>query len=70
MKSWGLVHPNLLDDAFYRRAFDGLPFLLASFPYDVPTIERWAELNDASSVSLDLTGFELLAVARFGRRDF
>jgi 2-polyprenyl-3-methyl-5-hydroxy-6-metoxy-1,4-benzoquinol methylase len=65
MKSWGLVHPNLLDDRFYARAFEDVPLLLASTPHDLPAIARWAA-DPRTSVVLDLRGAELLSIARIG----
>ena len=66
MKSWGFVHPNLLDDRFYARVFEGLPSLLASTPYDLQAIARWAAAGPLESTVLDLRGPELLSIARIG----
>lgn len=61
--SWGLVHPNFLDDLFYSSAFKSDLYLLASSPYDLESIKQWASLQQAS-VSLDLGGGELLVIAK------
>jgi SAM-dependent methyltransferase len=60
--SWGLVHPQLLDDRFYSARFAGFDVLMASNPYDRGAIEQWA-LNRGQA-RLDLSGGELLCVAR------
>ena len=61
--SWGLVHPNLLDDKFYSNAFKSDTYLLASSPYDLESIKRWAS-SPQDSISLDLSGNELLIIAK------
>lgn len=61
-KSWGSVHPNLLDDAFYTIAADGRPLLLASDPYDVEAIRQWAGRPGVRTSIGELSGPELLAV--------
>lgn len=61
--SWGLVHPNLLDDVYYRAYFGNLPYLLASQPYDVKAIAAWGLPGD-QQVSLDTSGGELMCAAR------
>ncbi len=66
MGSWGLVHPNLLDDRFYLRAFGDVPLLIASSPYDFLAIARSSAQNSAEPTVLDLRGPELLAIARLG----
>lgn len=60
---WGLVHPNYLDDKFYSKAFKSDLYLLASSPYDLEPIRRWASLQQ-ESLSLGLGGDELLVIAR------
>lgn len=64
--SWGLVHPNLLDDLFYSIAFKSDLHLLASSPYDLESIKQWASLQQ-ESVSLDLSGEELLIIAKLDK---
>jgi len=60
-KLWGLVHPQILDDVFYSRAFLGSPHLLASRPYDLSAIMSW---TGESIIKLDMTGSELLVAVR------
>lgn len=61
---WGMVHPNFLDDVFYRRAFSGKKLLLASNPYPLTSISSWAN-NDAGDIGQStLEGDELLAVVK------
>jgi 2-polyprenyl-3-methyl-5-hydroxy-6-metoxy-1,4-benzoquinol methylase len=60
-KLWNMVHPNFLDDRFYRKAFPDV--LLASDPYDYGVInQRWAKRNGSSALKLD--GEELMAAVR------
>jgi 2-polyprenyl-3-methyl-5-hydroxy-6-metoxy-1,4-benzoquinol methylase len=59
-KSWGKVHPNLLDDEFYELVFQSDPFLLSSSPYDTESINRW---NRQDQMRSTLAGRELLVVA-------
>jgi len=59
-KSWGLVHPNVLQDKFYRHLFVEQPYLLASDPYPASQISSW---NKRDQLVCDLSGGELLAVA-------
>jgi 2-polyprenyl-3-methyl-5-hydroxy-6-metoxy-1,4-benzoquinol methylase len=63
MQWWGQVHPNFLDDEFYRHAFRADPHLLASSPYDLTALAQWAA-RPAAATALDLSGSELLVVAR------
>lgn len=62
-RAWGLVHPQLIDERFYEYALAGRSHLLASSPYDVARITRWLGGADESA-KLDLSGGELLCVAR------
>jgi 2-polyprenyl-3-methyl-5-hydroxy-6-metoxy-1,4-benzoquinol methylase len=58
---WGMVHPNFLDDQFYRTAFPNV--LLASDPYNFRGItERWSGGKPSSPLKLD--GVELLAAVK------
>jgi len=57
---WGMVHPNFLDDEFYRNAFPTA--LLASDPYDFDQLENAWEKQEITHLSLE--GRELLAAFR------
>lgn len=58
---WGMVHPNFLDDQFYRKAFPNV--LLASDPYDYEAIKaQWADGKTPSRLKLD--GVELMAAVK------
>jgi 2-polyprenyl-3-methyl-5-hydroxy-6-metoxy-1,4-benzoquinol methylase len=58
---WGMVHPNFLDDQFYRKSFPNL--LLASDPYDYNGIsEQWN--SGKASGTLKLDGVELMAAVK------
>ena len=65
-RSWGLVHPNLLDDRYYRFAFKHSPFLIASSPYDYAVINEWTCTKDQQGEQrvMALGGEELLCVAK------
>jgi len=54
---WGMVHPNFLDDRFYRGIFPNC--LLASGPYDFSQLGSWRS-NPTPSMSENLIGSELL----------
>jgi 2-polyprenyl-3-methyl-5-hydroxy-6-metoxy-1,4-benzoquinol methylase len=58
---WNMVHPNFLDDRFYRKAFPNV--LLASDPYDYKKItDQWA--NGRSAAAFKLDGEELMAAVK------
>jgi len=59
-KLWGMVHPNVLDDEFYRTLFSGNPLVLASSPYDTEGIAHWKK---SSLMVLSLAGDELMAAS-------
>jgi len=65
-KLWGLVHPNFLDDQYYRLQFAAYPYLLASDPYDLNAIKSWDASKQRQRV-LDLSGPELLCIVRIER---
>lgn len=61
-KLWGMVHPNFLDDIYYRECFDNP--LLASSPYDCSRLsETWPDNKEAQE---PLNGVELLVASRLG----
>ena len=58
---WNMVHPNFLDDRFYKKAFPDV--LLASDPYDFKAIsEQWS--GGKASAPLKLDGEELMAAVK------
>jgi 2-polyprenyl-3-methyl-5-hydroxy-6-metoxy-1,4-benzoquinol methylase len=58
---WGLVHPNLLDDVYYRRTFPKC--LLASPPYVPADLgQRW---KDGDNMVANLGGCELMVATQF-----
>lgn len=61
---WGQVHPNFLDDVFYKNAFRDYPFLLSSGGDDERKIRDWVLGSSGDQVALDLTGIELLLIVR------
>lgn len=61
---WGQVHPNVLDDVFYKNVFRDYSFLLSSGVDDEQEIRDWALGLSRDQMVLDLTGNELLLVVR------
>ena len=58
-RAWGLVHPNLLDDVYYRSTWGERPSCLASDPYDLPLLQAWTASRDRH-VTGHLSGAELM----------
>ena len=65
-RSWGLVHPNLIDEEYYEFIFNDMPLLVASSPYDSNAIKEWACIEDLKIKQkvLNLSGKELLCVVK------
>ena len=59
--SWGQVHPNLLDDEFYYRAFAGARLHLDSSPVSLDNVDRFSRGERVPTTNLD--GGELLCLA-------
>lgn len=59
---WGLVHPTMPDDLFYKAIFPDV--LLASSPYDYQGIEEAWQKGQFSNVPIVLSGPELVAITR------
>lgn len=60
--TWGLKHPNHIDELFYKKAFRSVSYQIMSCPYDSDQIKKWA-LHPVQSV-LNLDGEELLVIAK------
>ncbi len=60
---WGLVHPNFLDEIYYKNRFSENPFLLTSNKYKMCDLAIWCDNQNAQTI-LDLEDRELLVVAR------
>jgi len=63
-KFWGHVHPNFLDNRFYKKVFPGVPLLLTSSPYDIDRIALWNRSPQAGVTEWKLSGNELLVAYR------
>lgn len=64
-KLWGLVHPNFLDDEFYKTEFKEYSYIIDSSPYNHKELKHWAETNDIrAQVKGELSGGELVFIAR------
>ena len=59
---WGMVHPNMLDEVFYERAFPSVPFMLASSPYALDFIRTWNLAPGTMSLPRGSSGPELLCI--------
>jgi 2-polyprenyl-3-methyl-5-hydroxy-6-metoxy-1,4-benzoquinol methylase len=60
---WGSVHPNFLDEEFYRHEFRGAPLYMTSGgTYDPQEIACWRD--QARTVERDMSNAELLLIAR------
>jgi SAM-dependent methyltransferase len=59
---WGEVHPNLIDDRFYRTAFAGDPLYLDSSPVKMHLLERFGQGEMVPWT--ELSGSELLCIAK------
>jgi hypothetical protein len=59
---WGEIHPNLIDDRFYRTAFAGDPLYLDSSQVKMQLLERFGQGEVVPG--LDLSDSELLCVAK------
>jgi 2-polyprenyl-3-methyl-5-hydroxy-6-metoxy-1,4-benzoquinol methylase len=58
---WGMVHPNFLDDRFFKKQFPEV--LLASNPYEYKDIgEQWTSGKKTALLKLD--GVELMAAVK------
>jgi 2-polyprenyl-3-methyl-5-hydroxy-6-metoxy-1,4-benzoquinol methylase len=60
---WGQVHPNLIDDEFYCRAFASNPLYLDTSPADLDAVAGFATGEVTSNRVL--AGSELLCIGRF-----
>jgi hypothetical protein len=67
--AWGSVHPNFLDERYFRHAFGSRPYVMTSSDGQTGPSERdrgaMAALTDASATEVgDLSLFELIAIAK------
>ncbi len=62
-KLWGMVHPNFLDDKYYKKQFFSKKHLVMSSPYDLSLIKNWSE-DKFIGVSSKLDGEELLVLVK------
>ena len=60
-KLWGFVHPNALDDRYYKETFKNYSKILASTPY---RLNRKDELSSNCTKLNDLSGGELMVAVR------
>lgn len=62
-RSWGFVHPLLLDEEFYKATFRGGSYVIDTTPYDHQTIRTWAE-SSGERLTVKNSGNELIVAAR------
>ena len=60
--TWGMKHPNHLDDVFYRKTFAAMPYYVSSSPYNLEALQKWAKRPTQDINGLD--GTELMAVVQ------
>jgi 2-polyprenyl-3-methyl-5-hydroxy-6-metoxy-1,4-benzoquinol methylase len=63
-RAWGRVHPNLIDEVFWRQALGGRPILIDTSPVDGAKAAAFAGGGPVIE-SQCLDGGELVCVARF-----
>jgi 2-polyprenyl-3-methyl-5-hydroxy-6-metoxy-1,4-benzoquinol methylase len=63
-KSWGFVHPNLLDNKFYENFFIDKSFMIASNPYQIDKIRKWHNESFIDKNQISLGGNELLILVK------
>jgi len=61
---WGSVHPNFLDDTYYKNTFRSGNIFLDSNPYDSGLIEKYSNIG-GKVISKNLSGPELLIISKF-----
>jgi 2-polyprenyl-3-methyl-5-hydroxy-6-metoxy-1,4-benzoquinol methylase len=59
-RSWGGVHPQLIDDVFIQRMSDRRAFIAATHPYPMEALRAW----DGSPKLLPMEGHELMIAFR------
>jgi len=60
---WGNVHPQLLDEVYYKSQFKAYDYVMDSLPFDLNGLKQWAAAQSGPA-SLDLSGELLLCVCR------
>ncbi len=63
-KFWGKVHPNLIDDEFWKRALGDRPMLLGRSPVDCSSVSAFHK-GESVNERPRLDGGELMCIARF-----
>lgn len=64
-KSWGVVHPNLLDDVFYHALAGDRPYFISTTPLDTKHLADWSSGNGEQQVVGDLSRDEIFAAIRY-----
>ena len=62
-QAWGKVHPNYLNGDFYQHVFQNRPHYIGSNPFNMKNIHP---LCQQELIIDDLSGEELLVIAKFG----
>ena len=61
-KWWGMVHPNFLDENFYKNRFKNYKYYITSSPYDGNSIKKF--MNGDNIYCDELSGGELLIIVK------
>lgn len=64
--AWSIVHPNLLDDIYYKHTFEKRSYLIGSNPYNAKEIADWEQMSESglNQKILSLDGNELLCISK------
>ena len=61
-KLWGMVHPNMIDENFYKSIFADYKYYIGSVPYDMENIQNFVRGNE---IMIDnLSGKELMIIVK------
>jgi len=61
-KLWGQVHPNFIDEDFYKNYFKDNNYYIGSAPYNFSNIKKF--LNKKNNIIDNLSGDELFIIAK------
>ena len=61
-KLWGQVHPNFIDEGFYKNYFKDNNYYIGSAPYNFSNIKNF--LNEKNNIIDNLSGDELFIIAK------
>lgn len=62
-RMWGNVHPQFLDDVYYKSQICSYDYIMDSLPFKLDRLKEWS-LSKSGQMSLDMSGELLLCVFR------